>query len=420
MPSEQGYCSAAPDGRRRGTSVAEPHHPHHHEHGPASPAPRRLRLLLAAVLVPFALAVLAGLVLLWPGRLPDHAATGLGFDQPTASGVVTATKSVDCVGGTAGCTLVTFRVTSGKDDGRVSTQTMTPDQTAVYSAGEKVVLLYSANAPRDLQYTIGDADRGIPLALLAGVFALLVVLVGRLRGLAALVALAVSFGVLSVFVLPAILHGENPLQVAVVGSGLIMLVALYLCHGLSARTSVAVLGTLASLALIGVLGQLSIGWTRLTGNTSDETGLVHSLFPGIQLPGLLLAGIIIGSLGVLNDVTVTQASSVWELRAADPGMGARALYRAGMRIGRDHIASTVNTLVMAYAGAGLPLMLLFSLSHRGVWTVATSEIVAEEVVRTLVGAIGLVASVPLTTALAAAVAAAGGPPARRGGRRRKH
>ncbi|WP_243640201.1 YibE/F family protein [Streptacidiphilus pinicola] len=385
-------------------------HGHAHDHGPASPASARLRVLLAAVLVPFALAVLSGLWLLWPAPLPAHAPTGTGFDQITVNGTVTATRSVSCGQSTANsansgsCTAITFQLTSGKDVGRSVTQTLTPDQTAVYSAGEKIVVDYSPSAPAALQYTVEDADRSFPVALLAGVFAVAVVLVGRLRGLAALVALAISFLVLSFFVLPAILGGEPPLAVAVVGGSLIMLLALYLCHGFSARTSVAVLGTMASLALIGALGQTFIGLTRLTGNTSDETAFVHSLFPGIQLPGLLLAGVIIGSLGVLNDVTVTQSSSVWELHAANPDLNARALYRAAIRIGRDHIASTVNTLVMAYAGAALPLMLLFSLSHRGVWQVATSEIVAEEVVRTLVGSIGLIASVPLTTALAAFVA----------------
>jgi uncharacterized membrane protein len=371
--------------------------------------------------VPFALAVLSGLALLWPAPLPAHAPTGTGFDQITVTGTVTATRAVPCgpaggaggsTGGSGGafaassggCTEITVRLTSGTDMGTSVTQTLTPDQTAVYVTGEKVVMDYSPSAPVALRYTVEDADRSVPVAVLAGVFALAVVLVGRLRGLAALVALAISFLVLTFFVLPAILNGENPLAVAVVGGGLIMLLALYLCHGFSARTSVAVLGTMVSLALIGGLGEVFIQLTRLTGNTSDETAFVHSLFPGIQLPGLLLAGVIIGSLGVLNDVTVTQASSVWELRAANPDLGVRALYRAAIRIGRDHIASTVNTLVMAYAGAALPLMLLFSLSHRGVWQVATSQIVAEEVVRTLVGSIGLIASVPLTTGLAALVA----------------
>jgi uncharacterized membrane protein len=250
----------------------------------------------------------------------------------------------------------------------------------------------------------------------------------------------VSFGVLTLFILPAILQGENPLVVAVVGGSAIMLATLYLCHGLSARTSVAAVGTLISLLLIGLLGSGFIDWAALTGNVDDQTSLVHGLFPGIEIQGLLLAGVLIGSLGVLDDVTVTQTSAVWELKEADPSASWRKLYGRAMRIGRDHIASVVNTLVLAYAGAALPLMLLFSVAQNGVANVAGSEIVATEIVRTLVGSVGLVASVPVTTLLAAlvvaadrkggaAVAPAGGPsprtepapaaPSRRGGKRRR-
>lgn len=191
-----------------------------------------------------------------------------------------------------------------------------------------------------------------------------------------------------------------------------MLIALYMCHGLTARTSVAVLGTLVSLLLIGLLGSLFIGWAALTGNTDDNTGLIHGLYPDIDMSGLLLAGVIIGSLGVLDDVTVTQTSAVWELHEANPTLGRRALYRAAIRIGRDHIASVVNTLVLAYAGAALPLLLLFSIAQSSVADVANSELVAEEIVRTLVGSIGLVASVPVTTALAALVVSADRPDTR--------
>ncbi|XHM92383.1 YibE/F family protein [Peterkaempfera sp. SMS 1(5)a] len=384
-------------------------HGHGHHHGPAAPASARLRRVIAAVLVPFAVAVVAGLVVLWPGGVPPHSAgaAGVGFDQKTVRGTVVATAAAPCQGdaGKAVCARVSVRLTSGSNTGRTVQQTLTPDMAGRWAVGDKVILTDSPNAPAELRYAITDADRGVPMALLAGLFAVAVVAVGRMRGLTALVALVVSFAILSLFILPAVLHGRSPLLVAVVGGSAIMLVALYLCHGLSARTSVAVIGTLSSLALIGVLGEVFIGLTKLTGNTSDETALVHSLYPGIRLDGLLLAGVIIGSLGVLDDVTVTQTSAVWELRAANPGLGARQLYRAGIRIGRDHIASTVNTLVMAYAGAALPLLLLFSISQRGVSTVATSEIIAEEIVRTLVGSIGLVASVPVTTALAALVAA---------------
>ncbi|MFJ4007907.1 YibE/F family protein [Streptomyces sp. NPDC090023] len=408
-------------------------HGHSHSHGPAAPVSRHLRKVIAAILIPFSAAVVVGLVVLWPGGAPSHQRSGVGFDRQTQQATVTQVTSVSCqVGGVGGgapagdpsatgagpaaqedkkgpCKKATVRVDTGKDKGRTFTELVQPDQTRQLHQGDKVVVAYEPKAPRELQYAVTDLDRKFPMALLAGIFAVAVVVVGRLRGVMALVALAVSFMVLTLFILPAILQGSNPLLVGVVGSSAIMLIALYMCHGLSARTSVAVLGTLVSLLLIGLLGSQFIGWAALTGNTDDNTGLIHGLYPSIDMSGLLLAGVIIGSLGVLDDVTVTQTSAVWELHEANPSMGWRGLYRAGIRIGRDHIASVVNTLVLAYAGAALPLLLLFSIAQSGVGTVATSELVAEEIVRTLVGSIGLVASVPVTTALAALVVSADRP-----------
>ncbi|MER0446980.1 YibE/F family protein [Streptomyces sp. Edi4] len=407
-------------------------HGHSHGHGPAAPVSKHLRKVIAAVLIPFSAAVLVGLVVLWPGGAPPHQRTGVGFDRQTQQAKVLTVDKVDCASVHAGqapsngdtstaesgqarnaprqpCGKATVEVTSGKEKGRTFTEIVQPDSPRQLHAGQSVIVSYAPDAPHDLQYSVTDVNRRLPMALLGGIFALAVVVVGRLRGVMALIALVVSFAVLTFFILPAVLQGSNPLLVAVVGASAIMLIALYMCHGLSARTSVAVLGTLVSLMLIGLLGSLFIGWAALTGNTDDNTGLIHGLYPGIDMSGLLLAGVIIGSLGVLDDVTVTQTSAVWELHEANPTMGPRGLYRAGIRIGRDHIASVVNTLVLAYAGAALPLLLLFSIAQSSVGTVANSELVAEEVVRTLVGSIGLVASVPLTTALAALVVSADRP-----------
>ncbi|GAA0351827.1 YibE/F family protein [Streptomyces blastmyceticus] len=407
-----------------GASMAHGHsHGHSHSHGPPTPVSAHLRKVIAAVLIPFAVAVLAGLIVMWPGGAPPHKHSGLGLDQQTRSGRVVKIEEMDCAkagaqpqaqsaqpGGAAPaqgpCEKSEIEVTSGPDKGRTFTELVQPNASRHYSVGQEVVLAYAPKAPKNLQYAVSDVDRTLPMALLAGLFALAVVVVGRLRGVFALVALVISFGVLTLFILPAILHGSDPLLVAVIGGSAIMLIALYMCHGLNARTSVAVVGTLTSLMLIGLLGALFTQWAHLTGDTDDQTGLVHGLYPGIEIRGLLLAGIIIGSLGVLDDVTVTQTSAVWELKEANPEASWRKLYGAGMRIGRDHIASVVNTLVMAYAGASLPLMLLFSIADSGIERVATSEIVAEEIVRTLVGSIGLVASVPVTTALAALVVSA--------------
>ncbi|MEU2734366.1 YibE/F family protein [Streptomyces sp. NPDC007095] len=455
-----GHGHGSGDGPGNGHGPGDEHgsgHSHSHSHGPATPVSKHLRKVIAAILIPFAAAVVVGLAVLWPGGAPSHERTGVGFDRQTQQATVTKVDKVSCKSvnasgetpsgdtstaegssaqqqATGDCKKATIRIDTGKDKGRTFTEIIQPDQSRQLHEGEKVVAAYEPSAPRDLQYSVTDVNRKFPMALLAGIFALAVVVVGRMRGVMALVALAISFVILTFFILPAILQGSNPLVVAVVGASAIMLIALYMCHGLSARTSVAVLGTLLSLVLIGILGSEFIGWAALTGNTDDNTGLIHGLYPSIDMSGLLLAGVIIGSLGVLDDVTVTQTSAVWELHEASPTMGWRDLYRAGIRIGRDHIASVVNTLVLAYAGAALPLLLLFSIAQSSVGTVANSELVAEEIVRTLVGSIGLVASVPVTTLLAALVvsadrpavaAAATGPvdsraPARGGkGRRRK-
>ncbi|TXS55939.1 YibE/F family protein [Streptomyces sp. t39] len=407
-------------------------HGHVHSHGPAAPVSQHLRKVIAAVLIPFATAVLVGLVVLWPGGTPGHERSGVGFDRQTEQGRVVSLEEVDCkdvnaaqvppTGDTStpegreavasqrgDCGRATIEVVTGKDKGRTFVEIVQPDAPRQLKEGQGVIVAYAPDAPRDLQYSVTDVDRDFPIALLAGIFALVVVVVGRMRGVMALIALAASFAVLTLFILPAILQGSNPLVVAIVGASAIMLIALYLCHGVNARTSVAVLGTLISLLLIGLLGSLFIGWASLSGNTDDNTGLIKGLYPGIDMSGLLLAGVIIGSLGVLDDVTVTQTSAVWELHRADPAMGPRGLYRSAIRIGRDHIASVVNTLVLAYAGAALPLLLLFSIAQSSVGTVATSELVAEEIVRTLIGSIGLVASVPVTTVLAALVVSADRP-----------
>ncbi|MFF0746818.1 YibE/F family protein [Streptomyces sp. NPDC004111] len=413
---------APPQGHGHGHS-----HGHSHAHGPVAPVSKHLRKVIAAVLIPFATAVVVGLAVLWPGGAPAHERTGVGFDRQTEQGRVVQVDEIDCKeanvaqqppaasrpdgdpaakapGGT--CKKASVEVVTGANKGRTFTEIVQPGATRQLKEGQGVVVAYAPDAPRELQYSVTDVTRKLPLALLAGIFAVAVVLVGRMKGVMALIALVASFAVLTLFILPAILQGSNPLVVAVVGASAIMLIALYACHGLNARTSVAVVGTLVSLLLIGLLGSLFIGWAFLSGNIDDNTGLIHSLYPSIDMSGLLLAGVIIGSLGVLDDVTVTQTSAVWELHQADPRMGPRALYRAGIRIGRDHIASVVNTLVLAYAGAALPLLLLFSIAQSSVGTVANSELVAEEIVRTLVGSIGLVASVPVTTALAALVVSA--------------
>ena len=222
----------------------------------------------------------------------------------------------------------------------------------------------------------------------------------------ALIGLGITWAVLARFTFPALLENRSTLGVALVTAAVVLCVVMFVAHGVNARTATAVLGTLMSLGLVGLLGVASVHFTHLTGVGSEDVTFLQVADAHISLSGLLLAGMIIGSLGVLNDVTVTQASAAWEIHDANPTQSSRAVFGAGMRVGRDHIASSIYTLILAYAGAALPLLLLFVLGGRGFVNVVTSETIAEEVVRALVGSIGLVASVPLTTALAAFVVTA--------------
>jgi uncharacterized membrane protein len=414
---------------------------HHHGGGTAAPASRRLRVVLLLVMLPLVALTTWGLVLLWPA----HVTTGpdvLGASAKRLHGTVLQVTSKVCYAGTDGsgpdapatgpgdqgdairCPVATARLAGRGQDGRV-VEAIVPQGSGTprFGRGDRVVLSYIAGAPAGQQYEVVDFQRGRPLLVLAVAFAVVVVAAGRLRGVAALLGLGVSAAVLLVFVLPAILAGESPLLVAVVGSAAIMLVALFLMHGLSARTAVAVIGTTVSLALIGVLATVTVAASRFSGLGTEDVAFLRSAFGQVDVRGLLLAGIIIGSLGVLDDVTVTQTSAVWEIAGANPRLSAREVYTAGVRVGRDHVASTVNTLVLAYAGASLPLLLLFTVSTASAGDVLTTEIVAQEVLRALVGSIGIVAAVPVTTALATAAVMADRQPVEpapgRGGRRRR-
>jgi uncharacterized membrane protein len=267
-------------------------------------------------------------------------------------------------------------------------------------AGDRVVV---ANAGG--RYAVVDHDRSRELLALVALFAAAVIAFARWRGLTSLLGLAVSFAILLSFVLPAIQRGTSPLLVAIVGAAAIMFAVIYLTHGVSVTTSVAVLGTLAALVLTGLLGLLVTVVMKLNGAGTDETAILSNVLGGVDLRGLLLAGIIIGTLGVLDDVTVTQVTIVNELALANPGSTARQLYRAALRVGRAHVASVVNTIILAYAGASLPLLLLFVTSGSRPLNVLTTQAMSAEVVRSVVGTLGLIAAVPITTALAAWICA---------------
>jgi uncharacterized membrane protein len=380
-------------------------HSHSHSRDPLSQQlPLATRRLLAGSIAAMLLATVVGLIVLWPSGPSPVSATA---DFP--GGLVTA-RVIDlepiCRRSgeepDVGCQMVRAELRSGARKGDVVSFELADGVAPTpIEPGDKIVLAEAPDAPVGQQFYFTDRNRRLPLVLLAGIFALCVVALGRTRGLAALSGLALTLAILTYFILPALLQGSNPLAVCIVGAAAVTLVGLYVAHGVTVQTTTALLGTLLSLLLTAVLAFIFVQLGHFSGLSSEEATFINISASQINLEGLLLGGIIIGALGVLDDVTITQTSAVWELRAANPQMDARDLYLSALRIGRDHIASTVNTLVLAYAGASLPLLILFSVGGLGLADVLNGEVVAEEVVRTLVGSIGLVASVPITTAMAA-------------------
>jgi uncharacterized membrane protein len=273
-----------------------------------------------------------------------------------------------------------------------------------YVVGDEVVISDSLE-PTSTFIAVADLYRIQPLALLLGLFALAVTVVGGWRGVRSLIALALTLAVIIKIVVPLILAGWNPAYVAIAAATGVTLVTFLLTEGLRAQTVAAAIGTFVSLGLVAVLAVAFDALARFTAlRGSEEVTYLQAVgLADIDIGGLLLAAIIFGALGILDDVTVTQAATVTELHEANPRMGRLALARRSMNIGRSHIAATVNTLVLAYAGASLPLLVLFAAGRQDPLLTASMENVAVEVVRALVGSIGIVAAVPLTTAIAVAL-----------------
>ena len=390
---------------------------------------RSRRWLTVGVVVVGALAVL-GFVAFWPRddapELPPQPNT---YVDATVTAVDTETCDDFETGATTPCQIVSARLTSGPDDGDDiefqvrSTEFNVPE----LEVGDDVVLLDVATSPAEFRYQFSDFQRRTPMLWLVGAFVLVVIVFARFQGVRALLGLAASGAVLVAFVVPALLRDSPALPVALTGTVAIAFAALYLAHGVRLRTTVALAGTLLSLAITAALAVGVASAAHLTGLVGDQDAQVLRVTAdALDLRGLLVAGIVVGALGVLDDVTVSQVSTVAALRRANPGLPWRLLYREAMRVGRDHAASTVNTLVLAYAGASLPLLLFFAQGDQPVDRLLTRELLAVEIVRMLVGSIGLVASVPITTGLAAVVladdevVAAPGRPGHDRGRKSRH
>jgi uncharacterized membrane protein len=358
---------------------------------------------LAALITSIATLVAIGLVVLWPTEAPDLDLSEIGFaDEVVRAETVIATIGPCSYDAALDCRLFQFSLL---DEPVGETAILDfPDEPGqpTLAEGDVVFLAVVTFDDGSVGYQYADKDRRLVLVVSALIFAAAVVALGRIRGLAALVGLVLSLGILLWFILPAIVAGEDAVLVALIGGGAIALVSLYLAHGYNPLTHVAALGAFSALVLTTGLSWLVLAVANFSGLVTEEAFFLLAI-PDLDLNGLLLAGIVLGAIGALDDVTVTQASAVWEVHSANPELDSSALFESGLRVGRDHIVSTVNTLLLAYAGASLPLLIFFTLADQSLGFIASSEVVAVEIVRTLVGSIGLVAAVPVTTWLSSRV-----------------
>jgi uncharacterized membrane protein len=395
-------ATSQPRGERPEASV---HAGHGHLHDlPPSVHPAAGRYLWTAVAV-FGVLTLLALLVLWPGG-DDQTTDPLLLDADTISASVTEVEERICSYSLVDrCRWVVFEM----EDGPFADETGAIEEVTLsgfLEEGDDILVTWFPSTEGDPIFAFYDYQRGGAMIWLLALFVVAVLLLGRWRGLGAIGGLAFSLLVIVGFTLPAILDGSNALAVALVTASLIAFAALFLAHGFGLATAVALVSTFASLTITALLAWMFVGATHLTGLSDETSVMLGGLAEGIDARGILLAGIVIGALGVLDDVTVTQVSAVWELKRARPERSMAELVRPALRIGRDHISSTVNTLFLAYAGAALPLLLFFTEAGQNIRGVVTRELVATEVVRALVGSIGLVSSVPIATWLAAIVVTA--------------
>jgi uncharacterized membrane protein len=385
-------------------------HSHSHDIPDYGPPRRRLAALLTAIVVVIAALTIAAMFVLWPdsSKVPHDKNPYGGKGVSTISATVTKVTPFDChsTGGEGpdgqasvkgDCAHLGVKFKGG------DTATLNLDPThykAGIHVGDGISVVKFAPAGQTPSYQFLDYQRGVPLIVLAAIFAVVVIAIARWRGLFAIVGIGITLLALTKFMLPAFLAGESPVIVTVVGATAIMIVVLYLTHGVSIRTTSALFGTLVGIALTAGIGLAATGFTNLSGVGSEDDQTLIAVVPNIHLAGVVAASMVIAGLGVLNDVTVTQASAVWEMRALQPLARGATIFASAMRIGRDHIASSIYTLVFAYAGSAMTILLLITAYQRSLTEMATTEQIADEIVRALVGAIGLVLAVPITTVFA--------------------
>ena len=366
--------------------------------------------LIATMLVTAAVATLIGIFALWPNNERSEEIQRNAEDIALTSDLLKATvheASESICGYSISseveiCRNVTVVVREGPESGSLvvlpEVNTSFDPTFPQLAAGDNVILGFD---PVTNSYYYQDRDRMSSLWWLILLFAVTVICLARVRGLLALFAMGGTVLMLVKFIAPSVLDGNDPVLVCVVAAAAIAYFSLYFTHGFSLMTTVALAGTLTALGLTLGISWIFFELAQFSGYSSEEAFVLPFLAESLDVRGLLLGGTIIAALGALDDVTVTQAATVLELSARNNALSTRQLMMSGLRVGREHIASTVNTLLLAYAGSSIPLLLLFAVSEQSLGDVANSELIAIELVRTLCGSIGLVAALPITTYLAA-------------------
>lgn len=380
---------------------------------------RRALRLMIITLIPIGVWTLGALILMWPGDVREYVRQDISTYSveglSVQTGRITQIAQINCDGvpgstqapGTEQiCGRASVELLDGPEAGRTidDVTLKASDYASGVEVGQQVKLFRIPMEGMEAQYQFSEFERGAPLLVFTLLFVAAVVAVARLRGLMAILGLGWAFFIMVYFIFPALVSGSNPIMVGLVGGSAIMFVVLYAAHGFSARTTTALLGTLFGLFTAAILGWIATAWAHLTGVASEDDMILSAAAPEMQMTSVVLVGIMLAGLGVLNDVTITQASAVWELSETDPE--GKRLFSRAMRIGRDHIASTVYTIAFATAGASLGTLLLLSIYQRPLFETLQNEVFASEIVRTLIGSIGLVAAVPLTTAIGVAVVSA--------------
>jgi uncharacterized membrane protein len=358
-------------------------------------------------------ATVVGVVVLWPDVDQLPGADEEPLEDLVAGEIVSVVieqgEDDEILGISGEFALLEVLALDGPDEGRVLELEVNTDGFPPIEVGDRVAMDRTTGPEGEVTYFITDFQRLPTLLVLVGLFIVAVLVISRWHGLRSLIGLGLSLLIIVRFIVPAILAGQSPPLVALVGAVAVMIVTLYLTHGINEMTTAAVIGTSASLGLTVLLGMFFVDRGRITGYASDDAVFARFQIEGLDLQGLVLAGLIIAALGVLDDVTISQSSTVFAIHDTDRTLAWPALFARAMRVGRDHIASVVNTLFLAYAGASIALLLLFSTSGLGAGEILNSEVLAEEIIKTVVGSLGLIAAVPLTTALAATVAVGRGP-----------